>query len=200
MDARNYSSFTAYDRTRAASNQWAFPDEIVNQYGANIMGNQFVTPPAGPLLRVDQDNSFFVLNSQYLGSPGYIKYIFGAPLSLKSTYTIAEMAAFEPMNSTMFYPTESNIQFGVSKPSIHNLRVHPFKWEATKQVLMAISLTYNQNNYVRTDDFILPYTLQDGAYVAEGRLALPKAVYTTKWSNITHPNITGFQNLVIDFA
>ena len=104
------------------------------------------------------------------------------------------------MNSTMFYPVESTIQYGVSKPSIHNLRVHPFKWEATKQVLMAISLTYNQNNYLRTDDFILPYSLSNGVYTAEGSIALPKAVYTTKWSNITQPNITGFQGLVIDFA
>ncbi len=200
MDSRNYSSFAAYDRSRAASNQWAFPDEIVNQYGANIVGNKFAVPPNGPILKVDQDNSFFVLNSSFLGSPGYIKYIFAAPISLKSTYAAGEMSAFEPMNSTMFYPVESTIEYGVSKPSIHNLRVHPFKWEATNQVLMAISLTYNHNNYVRTDDFILPYRLQDGAYVAESNIALPKAVYTTKWSNITHPNLTGFQGIIVDFA
>ncbi len=200
MDSRNYSAFTAYDTKRDASNQWAFPDEIVNQYAANIMGNQFVVPPNGPTIHISGADSYFVLNSTYLGSPGYIKYIFASPITLKQSYSMVEMGQFEPMNTTTFYPVESTIEYGVSKPSIHNLRVHPFKWDATRQVLMAISLTYTAHNQVRTDEFILPYRLEGNTYTVEGAVAYPKAVYTNKVSNVVQPyGLTGLQGLKVVF-
>ena len=196
----NYSSFAAYDIERAASNEFAFPEQIADQWAANIIGNKFVTPTNGPVLRIDGENSSFVLNSIALGSPGYIKYIFGAPITLKQRYTREEFGQFEPMNSTMFYPTESTITYGTAKPSIHNLRVHPFRWTSIKEVLLAISFTYNVNNYVRTDDYILPYKqTSDGGFVAVGNLAYPSAVYLSKYSNINNPNLTGFQAIKVVF-
>ena len=66
-------------------------------------------------------------------------------------------------------------------------------------MIMAISLTYNQNNYVRTDDFILPYSLKGGKFVADMDIALPSIVYTKKYSKINIPNIAGFQSIMVKF-
>ncbi len=193
-----YTSFDKYNEAGLDSYEFASPEETINQYAANIIGNKFVVPLNGPLIKIDKRNSYFYLNSTYLGSPGYIKYIFSCPITLKREYTMDEINAFEPMNSTMFYPTESNIVYGVSKPSIHNLRVHPFK-SGENKVLMAISLTYNNNNYVRTDDFILPYSSKDGKFVADMDIAIPSLIYTKKYSKINMPNVTGFQAIMIKF-
>jgi hypothetical protein len=163
-----YTSFDRYNEAGLDSYEFGTPDEIVNQYAANIIGNKFVVP----------------MN--------------GAPITLKNSYTRDEIDKFGPMDSSMFYLTESNIVYGVSKPSIHNLRVHPFKWGENK-LMMAISLTYNVNNYVRTDDFILTYSFVNGKFVADGDLALPAIVYTKKYSKINMPNVTGFQAIIVKF-
>jgi hypothetical protein len=193
-----YTSFDRYNEAGLDSYEFGTPDEIVNQYAANIIGNKFVVPMNGPLIKIDGRKSYFYLNSTYLGSPGYVKYIFSAPITLKNSYTRDEIDKFGPMDSSMFYLTESNIVYGVSKPSIHNLRVHPFKWGENK-LMMAISLTYNVNNYVRTDDFILTYSFVNGKFVADGDLALPAIVYTKKYSKINMPNVTGFQAIIVKF-
>ncbi len=196
--ASNYSTFNAYDNDRAASNEFAFPEQIADQWAANIAGNQFVSPENGPTLHIDGDRSYFVLNSTALGSPGYIKYIFSAPLTLKKKYTSQELTQFEPMNSTVFYPTESTVLYGVTKPSIYNLRVHPFRWPSVKEVLMAVSFTYKMNNFARTDDYILPYAQDaDGSFSVVGTRAFPSAVYLSKYSNVLSPNLTGQQALNI---
>ena len=193
-----YTSFDRYNEADLDSYEFRTPEDTANAYAANIIGNKFVVPMNGPLIKIDKKDSYLYLNSNYLGSPGYIKYIFSFPITLKNTYTTEEIAAFEPMNSSMFYPTESTIVYGVSKPSIHNLRVHPFKW-GENRIMMAISLTYNLNNYVRTDDFILVYKKNGGVFVSEGNLALPSVVYTKKYSKINMPNITGFQDMIVKF-
>ncbi len=193
-----YTSFDKYNEAGLDSYEFGTPEETIGQYSANIIGNKFSVPLNGPLIKIDKKNSYFYLNSTYLGSPGFIKYIFAFPITLMPEYTRDELQKFEPMNSTMFYPTESNIIQGVSKPSIHNLRVHPFMWGETKMI-MAISLTYNKNNYVRTDDFILPYSLKGGKFVADMDIALPSIVYTKKYSKINIPNIAGFQSIMVKF-